>query len=409
MQNRPTISYIIMLGDSLSDRGAMAHRYLLGFIPMRWVSGLAGVSPEGRFTNGLAWSDHIAAALANIFTIKRLTANNRLDFTDISDAILAKDKRMAMLKDAYDLDHDLSVEYKGKEFIRSYNEGGLTAYNYKWHPTKSFKRFFSRLILPTLQSKREELADYDIQHKITIERKLKTLIIEWSGANDLITVNEKPTKAEVDKAIRERMNNAKKLIELGYTNFILINLPDLSLTPRYQLRSEKERLDAHKWSMYFNEQFALACEKLSAENPHCFIELFDINKEFSYMHAHPEKYDLDKDKLIKPFIDSPDFKLLPNNTSPSDGYMFWDGVHPTADVHAIFAAKCCANYRIKFYFEEPQEVKTNRDESRVKRGVGELFVNDALIKYKNDRFFKGKEVVDEKWESEEETYSIKNA
>lgn len=409
MQNRPTISYIIMLGDSLSDRGAMAQRYLLGFIPMRWVSGLAGVSPEGRFTNGLAWSDHIAAALANIFTIKRLAANNRLDFTDIADAILAKDKRMAMLKDAYDLDHELSVEYKGKEFIRSYNEGGLTAYNYKWHPTTSFKRFFSRLILPTLQSKREELVDYDIKHQITMERKLKTLIIEWSGANDLITVNEKPTKSEVDKAIKERMNNAKKLIEMGYRNFILINLPDLSLTPRYQLRSEKERRHAHKWSMYFNEQFELACEKLTKDHPNCFIELFDINKEFSYMHAHPEEYDLDKDKLIKPFLDSPDFQMLPNNTSPSDGYMFWDDVHPTADVHAIFAAKCCANYRIKFYFEEPQQAETDTNENRVKRMVGELFVNDALVKYKNDRFFRANEEVDEESAFEEEACSLRNA
>jgi hypothetical protein len=66
------ISRFVTLGDSLSDRGTMNNRYLFGFIPMKWVAGLSGESPAGRFTNGLAWSDHIVAMFSNSFFINEL-------------------------------------------------------------------------------------------------------------------------------------------------------------------------------------------------------------------------------------------------------------------------------------------------------------------------------------------------
>ncbi|VVC75314.1 hypothetical protein AQUSIP_06030 [Aquicella siphonis] len=68
--NKPTISHFVMMGDSLSDRGTMDRRKLFGVIPMSWLSGLAGRSPRGRFTNGFAWSDYISAMLADEFIIQ---------------------------------------------------------------------------------------------------------------------------------------------------------------------------------------------------------------------------------------------------------------------------------------------------------------------------------------------------
>jgi len=51
------IENILVFGDSLSDRGAMADSALAAF------SGLWGNSPHGRFTNGFVWLDYFIRQL----------------------------------------------------------------------------------------------------------------------------------------------------------------------------------------------------------------------------------------------------------------------------------------------------------------------------------------------------------
>ena len=124
---------------------------------------------------------------------------------------------------------------------------------------------------------RDQLLNYDKQHHISNEQKAETLIMEWSGANDLVTVNAEPSIAEADRAIAARIDNVKKLIAAGYRNFVLFNLPNLSLTPRYQALSKEAQDNAKKCTDYFNEQLKKACEQLNEDYPHCSIDPFDIN------------------------------------------------------------------------------------------------------------------------------------
>lgn len=354
MQNRPVISQIITMGDSLSDRGMMNKKKLLGFIPMSFISGLAGVSPAGRFTNGLAWDDHLAATMASKFTIDEMRHLSHYDATDISDAIIAKDKRFAsQIQHNYNLDDEDEVRYKNLTFIRTYNEGGLTSYNYAWRPSTSIKRFFSRLILSNLQDMQDLLIKNNREFKISESDRAKSLIIEWSGANDLITVNEKPSKKEVDRAIRERIKNVCELYQHGYRHFILFNMPDLSLTPRYQAKSLAEQQDASKWCDYFNRKLQAACNRLKLDFPGGSFRVFDINAQFRDMFSHPEKYNLDPAKIRTPYTTSADFVLNNDGTSPANGYMFWDDVHPTADVHWLLADKFYTTYQFLYHFQSP--------------------------------------------------------
>ena len=53
--NRKKITQLIIMGDSLSDRGTLNQRKLFGLIPMSYLSGLSSKSPRGRFTNGFLW------------------------------------------------------------------------------------------------------------------------------------------------------------------------------------------------------------------------------------------------------------------------------------------------------------------------------------------------------------------
>ncbi|WP_058534724.1 SGNH/GDSL hydrolase family protein [Legionella saoudiensis] len=354
------ISHIVMMGDSLSDRGTVDKAQLFGCIPMAWFAGLIGTSPKGRFTNGYVWADVISAFFANDFLIKELKAKYGYSNDDLADAIIAKEKGVTdSLSYDYNLDNDLYVTFEGRDFIRSYDEGGLSAYNYAWKPSSSITRFFSRIILSTLEKKREKLLAYDEENHVTELQKEQTLVIEWSGANDLITVNAEPSIAEVDRAIKERVKNIEVLLQKGYRNFVWFNLPDLSLTPRFQNKTgdsgEKARANAHQCVNYFNQELAKACEKFKTMFPHCYFDVFDINSVFVQAYSNPEKYGLDPAKLKQPFTTSPDFRILPNKTAPAKGYAFWDDIHPTADVHAILGNEFYKKYNPQFAFTEPED------------------------------------------------------
>lgn len=354
------ISHIIMMGDSLSDRSTVDRRYILGFIPMSLLSGLHGASPKGRFSNGYVWADVISSFFASDFLIKEFKEQYGYSNDDIADAIIHHDKRVTdQIKYDYNLDDDLYVKYEGRDFIRSYDEGGLSAYDYSWMPSTSINRFFSRLILATLEDKRKKLLAYDKEHNFSLKQKAETLVIEWSGANDLITLNARPSKLEVDRAVKERVKNLEVLIKNGYRNFVWFNLPDLTLTPRFQNMTgadgDKERDNAHQCSVYFNEQLVSSAQKLHVLHPYCSFDVFDINKIFTDAYNNPNEHGLDPDKLKQPYKDSPDFKILPNKTSPAKGYMFWDDVHPTADVQAVLANEFYNKYRRRYQFSEPNE------------------------------------------------------
>jgi hypothetical protein len=352
-----TISNLIFICDSLADRGTLYNRKLFGFIPMSLVTGLKGKSPDGSFTNGYTWSEDLITALVSEFTINKIKNKKHLTPCDIADAIVNQDVWIRWdVDNYYNLKNSLYVNFKGKNFVRDYSEGGLSSHNYKWAPTTNVSLFFTRMILSNLHEKRKKLINFDEINQLSKHYKEHTLIIEWSGANDLITLNKRPSIKEADKAIAGRMKNLEKLIEHGYCHFVLFNLPDLSLTPRFQARSEEERLNASSCSHYFNKKFKKKCKEMQKKYKHCTIDIFDIDTRFKDMYDHPEKYHLDKDKLTTPYTTSSDFKMLKNGTSPVDGYMFWDDVHITADAHAELAKQLFEQFRQSINFTAPSSL-----------------------------------------------------
>lgn len=359
MHTRPEITMIAALGDSLTDRGTLNDKYL-GFIPMRLVSGLQGKSPQGSFTNGFAWSDHLAVILMNEFIINKLKRENQFDDMDIVDAIIRQDDCIKEIKSYYNLQNDKAVKYKGEEFFLSFSEGGLTSYDYSWWPSKSVSRFFTRLILSTLEKKRNELLQHATTMQSSMEQRAKTLIIEWSGANDLITVNEKPSLDEVDRIVMERMKNIEELAANGYYNFVLCNLPDLSLTPRFQAKSAADQANAKACVNALNMKLKQACENIQARHPNYSIVVFDVFSEFEQIYNNPTKYGFDIEKLKTPYLKSNDFKMNKDGTSPAKGFMYWDDVHPSGDMHALLAYKFYLQLKDTFHFLPPNTYQHNQ-------------------------------------------------
>jgi phospholipase/lecithinase/hemolysin len=359
---KPVISHVVMMGDSLSDRGTLNHRYLFGIIPMARLTGLSGKSPRGRFTNGFAWSDHISAMFINEFIIQRAL---KLDATDIADNVITNPQFQHITEHSYTLDNDLYVQYRGRDFVRNYDEGGLTSHSYSGKPSKSIKRFVDRLLVSTLTKKRKALLKHDNQIEISREQKKQTLVIEWSGANDLITANAKPSITEADMAINDRIENAEKLIQKGYRHFYLFDLPDLSLIPQFQnmpgITGERARENAKKVSLYFNEKLKTTSAALQKKYQHIgtSIEVFDIghlftdiyNDAINQTHRYPCYFD--KNKVQSSFTQSKDF-IDKNGLSPASGYIFWDNMHPSSDMHALIADEFYKSFSKKFLIAPPK-------------------------------------------------------
>lgn len=360
MNPRSIITHLITMGDSLSDRGTLGERHILGIFSLGKLSGL-DKSPQNRFTNGLVWDDHFVSALACQFNIEELEEKKKLSASDIADGIIDKDEKIESLENRFSLKNNHSVGYNGDlDFVRNYNEGGLTAHDWRWAPSYSPSRLVARQLVSNLGAKRAELLADDTKNKTAETQKEQTLVIEWSGANDIITVNAEPSEAEVDLAIAARMQNAEELIKNGYRHFVLFNLPDLSLTPRYQQKTLDERKTATTCCNDFNEKLKKACHALQQKYPDCSIDVFDVNTQFKDMYEHPEKYGFDPAKLTQPFIQSKNFNLdKKTHTSPAEGYMFWDDIHPTADVHARLASEFALRSQEKYRFEAPTKLKTD--------------------------------------------------
>ncbi len=363
------ISQVIFLGDSLSDRKTLYIRELLGLISMALLSGLKGKSPDGRFTNGLVWTDHFSAQLANKNIIKEFAAHYSPNLTpaqlsaDLADEFITRSRSRAQLQ--YDLNDNLKVKYKDKIIVRSYTEGGLSSHSYRWHLSTSPQRFFSRMILSTLEEKRKLLLKDDKKSGVSDKAKEESLIVEWSGANDLITLNAKPSIKEADLAVKDRIKNVEKLASHGYKNFVLINLPDLSLTPRFHSAkyNDKDRENAHKVCKYFNQQLQSQVASLQKKYPQINVRVFDTDKLVEHAYTHPGEYGFDPEKQHRSVTEDN------KDNGPkggAHGYMFWDDVHPSADLHAIMADKF---YR---FFEKSFEHSVDPASSQVLPGRGRL-------------------------------------
>lgn len=375
MSGHPTkITHLVDMGDSLSDRGSLNKRELFGFIPMSYLSGLRGKSPRGRFTNGFLWGDFVAATTVEEFKLeqirKKLNLNNDpVCNADVVDDILTHTDELKDNEKSFSLNDDKHISFKGERFARFYCEGGLTAHDYSSDFTTHPVLEVTRRILATLGSKREQLLADDKKYNISNLEKAETLVVEWSGANDLITANERPSHDAADKAVRERINNIEQLINNGYRNFVLFNLPDLSLIPRYQRQSKDEQINASECTDYFNRQLqekSLELIKKYQDSVPINLSVFDVHTEFNKIYNNPEEYKFHRDKLKSPFVESEPFKENQHNSvdqkehiSPAEGYMFWDDVHPTADVHDRLAVIFKEKYYGKVFKFEPPGVETD--------------------------------------------------
>lgn len=368
------ISSIVNFGDSLSDAGTMHNSKLFGLIPMDI---LAGTKDLGRFSDAYVWRDHFVWALIEKFVFDELTKDFSLEDLDKLDKLTVNQLQTFIkskppevwepLLNIYKkslLSDDRKVRYNNEVLLRSYAEGGASAATYGFNPFIP-----ARSIVSNLQEKLAESIEDDRQLGVSLEKKAQTLVIEWTGANDLITVNtdlpidREPTEEEKEKllkiadaAIDARINHIKALQKNGYKHFALFNLPDLGLTPRFH---DKEGQKTATWiTEEFNQKLAKRCtdlqdEWIKEEGNEAKITARDVNKKFETIYHGKEPFSS---------LYNNTFQKAPGiaGTIQEKLCLFNDDVHPCSELHRLLTEQVMAEFNQTYDFVVPNKMDVTK-------------------------------------------------
>ena len=212
------INGVIVFGDSLSDEGRKYNENVCCCIPFKWF---LYHSDYNNFTNGHTW----AFIFANILN----------DILEKKSTWLGREK---------------------ENYFKNVAEGGATTFNYR--NITSFFRYFKGFILSFFLGNIQKQAK-NIKKDKNILNPNKLGII-FAGANDLVTLGYDDSKG-VERAIQgmvktiEILTNQIKKADFNFLkNLVLIGLPDISQTPRFANKSEKEKLKMKRACQEYNSK-----------------------------------------------------------------------------------------------------------------------------------------------------------
>lgn len=160
------------------------------------------------------------------------------------------------------------------------------------------------------------------------------LFLIFAGANDLLG------SSNVTTPVNNLATDINRLISDGAQSFLVLNLPLLGYTPRYN-DSPSNFTTFNNRTQQFNAALATMLDGLEASNPAIEILQFDVAALFNDAIANPQWFGLTNvtDPAapgLAPGMSSYDeSQIVPNENE----YVFWDDLHPTATVHAILAER----------------------------------------------------------------------
>lgn len=116
-----------------------------------------------------------------------------------------------------------------------------------------------------------------------------SLFVIWVGANDYLNgTSENQVQALTTKVAKEIKYVVESLIANHATNFLIINLPDFSKTP-YAKEEKKEKILGELATIH-NIKLTELVSELQLIHPEINIHIYDLNRLFVDLMAHPEIY-----------------------------------------------------------------------------------------------------------------------
>ncbi len=166
--------------------------------------------------------------------------------------------------------------------------------------------------------------------------KAKDVATLLGGANDLLALTAKSTSTQIAAAARKaadnEANNVKSVIALGAKILIVPNLPPLDKTPRGLGNPALGKVFKSATAIY-NARFKANLATIQKANATVRIVAFDLNGLFDQVVANPSLFGL-KD-VTHACVAVP--ACVGGTDAVRNTYLFFDDIHPTAQVHQIVA------------------------------------------------------------------------
>jgi outer membrane lipase/esterase len=152
-----------------------------------------------------------------------------------------------------------------------------------------------------------------------------TLYIIYGGGNDLLAaVGHPQAQSMVDTAVAALQGIVRDLAARGAKDILVPNLPDVGITPAIRGQGRQAVEDAAQLTNRFNTRVEAILDTRTRD-PSLRVRQLDV-------HALGERVRSDPASLGFTNIAAPC-----NQRSACEGYLFWDGVHPTTQAHQRLA------------------------------------------------------------------------
>ncbi|ETR66878.1 MAG: GDSL family lipase [Candidatus Magnetoglobus multicellularis str. Araruama] len=204
----------------------------------------------------------------------------------------------------------------------------------------------------------------------------ETLFSIWIGSNNLIRYGRGEfgniTPEQMIALAMEDVGVAiSKLLEIGATDFIIMNLPDIGKSPWYGSGTPEEVAAATQLAFGYNHALLQTVNLLLKDKPGINLYCFDM---VQIMNEIVEKEIFPNTTGTYTVLDEGGFPTDETN-GPAENYLFWDGVHPTTKAHEYFAKVVAIRLLHDGYFFLKTELDNAVQQERMKWDLK----NDNLI------------------------------
>jgi outer membrane lipase/esterase len=170
----------------------------------------------------------------------------------------------------------------------------------------------------------------------------RDLFIVFGGANDALrTFGQAQTtpaaqvpalvQASITSAITSTLDSIGRLTATGASQFVVPNLPNLGRTPSAIAGGPAAQGLATLYAQNFNAALAGILAQQAAQ---VRIVPFDVNAVFNDLTTNPARYGLTN--VTQACVAVP--SCVTGSAATQNQFLFWDTVHPTANVHATIGA-----------------------------------------------------------------------
>ena len=118
----------------------------------------------------------------------------------------------------------------------------------------------------------------------------------------------------------------------GARRFLLLNVPDVGKTPAVRALGPVAMAVASNLASQYNAGLLALRQQLGLVLPGSDVRILDINATLNQIVNHPATYGFANVTAACVTPNLPPFKC-----NAADGYVFWDGIHPTKAVHDLVA------------------------------------------------------------------------